>query len=242
MGIRVFTSKGDVGRGIVLVDENGRPVRDGYDKSAVVTVPMSNVSSAASMGDDATRGSATVGGSNPSRQRSDAATSRTATRSNINTGTSDYANPDLDVVIKYGSIALGGLIALKVVERLLSTAVNTLVLLLLPLLYLHLLSTCPTNESFDAKQQLKRVMRGEHLPEEHKPQGIFERGLNRLAASVTAELATSLGYEVSVTEYFGVAKLTCVTVPVASYEYYWVGVAGKWRYLGQREVPGTGNG
>jgi len=70
-------------------------------------------------------------------------------------------------------------------------------------------------------------MRGAHLPEEQQPKGFFEQGLNRLAASVTAELATSLGYEIGITDYAGMAKMASVKVPVAGAEYYWVGIVGK---------------
>ena len=70
-------------------------------------------------------------------------------------------------------------------------------------------------------------MRGAHLPEEHQPKGFFEQGLNRLAASVTTELATSLGYEISMTDCFGAGKMATVKVPVANAEYYWIGIVGK---------------
>ena len=50
-----------------------------------------------------------------------------------------------------------------------------------------------------AKKELKRVLRGEHLPENHvdKPKGFFDQALSRINATVTTELATGLGYEVS---------------------------------------------
>jgi hypothetical protein len=79
-------------------------------------------------------------------------------------------------------------------------------------------------------------MRGAHLPEEQQPKGFFEQGFNRLAASISTEIATSLGYEVRMTEYFGVAKMSVVKVPVAGFEYYWIGAINRWQYIGQREL------
>jgi hypothetical protein len=93
--------------------------------------------------------------------------------------------------------------------------------------YIYAIQTCPTTASFDAKRELKRVLRGAHLPEEQQPQGFFERGINRLAASIGTELATSLGYELSVDDYFGAVKVSWVRVPVAGMDFYWVGVFGE---------------
>eukprot|EP00584_Thalassiosira_punctigera_P009832 CAMPEP_0172532540 /NCGR_PEP_ID=MMETSP1067-20121228/5557_1 /TAXON_ID=265564 ORGANISM="Thalassiosira punctigera, Strain Tpunct2005C2" /NCGR_SAMPLE_ID=MMETSP1067 /ASSEMBLY_ACC=CAM_ASM_000444 /LENGTH=283 /DNA_ID=CAMNT_0013317071 /DNA_START=71 /DNA_END=919 /DNA_ORIENTATION=+ len=215
VGIQVLTSRGDAGRGIVLVDEDGKPRDDG----ATVTVPMANVSAASSTS-GATRGSAAARGSSSSsssgsrRNRSGGAPPSEPHLSDINN----------ELLLQYGLMALGALVALKIIFA----ALNVLSILVLPLLYLYACSNVPSNESFDAKKELKRVMRGAHLPEERQPQGFFEQGLNRLAASVTAELATSLGYEMSVTDYLGAAKLASVKVPVAGAEYYWVGIVGKW--------------
>lgn len=141
-------------------------------------------------------------------------------------------------------MALGALLLLKIISALLSSLT---ILLLLPLLYLYATTTNrpPNAETFDAKRELKRVMRGAHLPEaahrRRRPEGFFERGFNRLAASVTTELATSLGYEVGVTDYFGAARTAAVKVPAAGAEYYWLGVFGKWRFIGQREIAGNKN-
>lgn len=79
-------------------------------------------------------------------------------------------------------------------------------------------------------------MRGAHLPEEHQPKGWLEDKVNRLAASISTELATSLGYEVRVSDYFGAAKLSTVKVPIAGFEYYWIGMVNRWLYVGQREM------
>jgi hypothetical protein len=85
---------------------------------------------------------------------------------------------------------------------------------------------------FDAKKELKRVSRGEHLPETHpdKPKGVLEAMAARVAASVATELVTLPGYEVSMTNLAGAAIVATVTVP-AKTEFYWVGAFDKWYYV-----------
>ena len=119
---------------------------------------------------------------------------------------------------------LGGSIVLRAFSSLL-----VVYAVVLPFLYLYALSTCPSQLSFDAKKELKRVLRGHHLPESHpdKPQGFFEGLAARVAASVTTELATLPGYEVSMMPLAGAAIVTTVTVPTAKMECYWVGAFGQ---------------
>ena len=197
------------------------------DNDATITVQMANVSTIAST-------AASGGGSTQRLSSSGAAASRssssrrTSTTSAATTPISTTNNAiNNEVLLQYGLMAFGALVLLKIIF----TALNIVSILLLPLLYLYACSQCPTNETFDAKKELKRVMRGAHLPSEHQPKGFFEQGFNRLAASVTAELATSLGYEISVTDCFGAGRLACVTVPVAGYEYYWMGIFGELIYI-----------
>lgn len=64
----------------------------------------------------------------------------------------------------------------------------------------HILQTHNTiYTTINTRPACNQNTRRAHLPEEQQPQGFFERGLNRLAASITAELATSLGYECEIT-------------------------------------------
>ena len=217
VGIRVLTSAGDAGRGVVLVDERGELRRDDNDDddAAIVTVSMTNVSSTAS----AVRGLS----SSPSRSSGE--------RRGIGDGggASAAANPRLDangeLLLQYGPMALGALLILRIVLSALGNALPLLVMTAAA--YLYVSASCPPNDTFDAKRELKRAMRGEHLPEERRPRGILERGLNRLAASVTTELATSLGYDISMTDCIGAATLACVTVPCNGMEYYWIGILGE---------------
>jgi hypothetical protein len=217
VGIRVLTSAGDAGRGVVLVDERGELRRDDDDDdaAAVVTVSMTNVSSTAS----AVRGLS----SSPSRSSGE------RRGSGDGGGASAAANPRLDangeLLLQYGPMALGALLILRIVLSALGNALPLLVMTAAA--YLYVSASCPPNDTFDAKRELKRAMRGEHLPEELRPRGLLERGLNRLAASVTTELATSLGYDISMTDCIGAATMACVTVPCNGMEYYWIGILGE---------------
>ena len=205
IGIQVLTSSGDVGRGIILVNEDGTPC------SAVgssITVNMTKVLT------------------------SNSASSNKRTSNDYNAPTNPLPIFEHENIVQYGIMAFGGILILNI----LLNALSSLVYLVLPLFYFYACNNCPSAESFDAKKELKRVMRGAHLPEEHQPKGWLEGQVNRLAASISTELATSLGYEVRVTDYFGAAKLSAVKVPVAGLEYYWIGVANRWLFVGQREM------
>lgn len=206
IGIQILTASGHVGRGVVIVDENGKPSND----DSQITVDMTNelISTASN------------------NNHSSAARSQPTTNPLLSN------NIDNEMILQYGIMAFGVLLLLKIIVN----ALSSLVFLLLPFLYFYAASTCPTTDSFDAKKELKRVMRGAHLPEEQQPKGFFEQGLNRLAASISTEIATSLGFEVRMTEYFGVAKMSVVKVPVAGFEYYWIGAINRWQYIGQREL------
>lgn len=209
IGIQILTASGHVGRGVVIVDENGKPSND----DSQITVDMTNeLISTASNNNH----------SSAARSQQQVPTTNPLLSNNI----------DNEMILQYGIMAFGGLLLLKIIVN----ALSSLVFLLLPFLYFYAASTCPTTDSFDAKKELKRVMRGAHLPEEQQPKGFFEQGLNRLAASISTEIATSLGFEVRMTEYFGVAKMSVVEVPVAGFEYYWIGAINRWQYIGQREL------
>mmetsp|Transcript_26037 Transcript_26037/g.30239 ORF Transcript_26037/g.30239 Transcript_26037/m.30239 type:complete len:317 (-) Transcript_26037:1745-2695(-) len=113
---------------------------------------------------------------------------------------------------------------------------------LMPIVVLYAMSDCPTEETFDAKKEMKRVLRGKHLPENHpdKPaDNWLSNTITRVTASITAEVATSLGYEISFFSISGICKLATVTVPSLSQELYWVGIFGQWRYVLSRDLKET---
>ena len=138
-------------------------------------------------------------------------------------------------IMRYAGVIVAGLVLFKLVF----SAVFAVYLLFFPVLYFYLLSSCPTPQSFDAKKELKRVLRGHHLPDDNpdKPKGFLSETLARINASVTTELATGLsGYEVTMVPLAGAATVACVRVPAARMDFYWVGAAHKWWYVYGRQL------
>lgn len=139
-------------------------------------------------------------------------------------------------LVQYGLLVIGTLIVLKVLAN---ANVAGLYLLALPLLYFYAVQNCPSMESFDAKKELKRVLRGHHLPEDHpnKPKGFLEELAARVTATVTTEIATFPGYEVDMTSLAGAAWIADVRIPTAKLQCYWIGVFHKWYYITSYEIP-----
>ena len=142
------------------------------------------------------------------------------------------------VVEMYLKYVLVGIVALIMIRALAMSSVVFVVIF--PLLYLYGITTCPPMASFDAKKELKRVMRGHHLPQDHPDnptnKSMFEQWTTRIAASVTAELATFPGYEIEMTPLGGAAIWTEVKVPTANLLAYWLGANHRWYYIGSREI------
>lgn len=131
------------------------------------------------------------------------------------------------------------LICAMTVLRILVTFRILVNIIVLPLLILYGIQTCPTHESFDAKKEFKRVLRGHHLPEGHedKPANDWlSRTVARVTASVTAEAATAIGYEVSFYSMGGICTVASVQLPAMNKELYWLGIFGSWRYILQRNT------
>ena len=144
---------------------------------------------------------------------------------------SDQENKDLLMMAGY---AIGAAFLMKFLFQ----AMFAVYVLAFPLVYVYAVQTCPSLESFDVKKELKRVLRGHHLPEDHpnKPKGFLSEVYAKVAASVTTELATGLGYEVTLYPLLGAAAIAAVRVPSVRTDCYWIGVFGKWRYLFQKEI------
>jgi hypothetical protein len=249
VGLQVLTSKGDVGRGVVVISKDGRICN--VDKAETITVPMSyvkkdrevdptavamaglrsSISRASSVRESISRTSSLRdSNSRSSSFRSSTTAERTSIRSNTNNMPDipqNLTEADIQQLIHYGGMALLGLIVIKSILNIFSS----LAFFAAPVLYLYAVQSCPSVESFDAKRELKRVMRGAHLPEEQQPKGFLERTMNRMAASAGVELATSLGYELSVDDYWGAGRVARVRVPVAGYDFYWIGAFGKLIYV-----------
>lgn len=211
-------------QGQVLVNESGKVI--GSKNIELVTIHNYTPSSSSTT---STFHSTTTNSSSPPQR------STTSNRS-----TSDIDN---EKILKYGGIVIAG----AVLARILATPfIGPFVLL--PLLFLFLVHTCPVAGTFDAKKELKRIMRGHYLPEEHpkKPKGMFQETIARLAATVTTEVATGIaGYSVqtmslppipAVLESVGpCCILQTVYVPSIQFTYYFLGVHNRWYLVHQIE-------
>jgi len=144
------------------------------------------------------------------------------------------SDEDTSQLAKLGLVFIAVVTILRIISSF-KFAFNAIVL---PLLILYAMQNCPANDTFDAKKELKRVLRGQHLPEGHqdKPAGDWlSRTVARVTASVAAEAATALGYEVSYFNMSGICTLATVDVPVMNLELYWIGAFGRWKYMYKTE-------
>lgn len=140
-------------------------------------------------------------------------------------------------LLKWGAYVIGAAIAIRIFAELAVASIFGLSLLLLPVaVYASL--TVPTVNSFDAKKELKRVLRGEHLSEDNpeKPKGWFQKAAAKISASVMTEIAASAGYEVTITDLVGLALFAKVTLHSNNLECFWIGAFDKWWYVYQRET------
>jgi len=114
-----------------------------------------------------------------------------------------------------------------------SSAFSSVFLLVLPLAVLYATQTCPNQDTFDAKKELKRVLRGNYEPQNQteKPKSWLSETVTRIQASVTAEVATGLGHEVSFLNVYGVFTFVTVHVPVMKLKLYFIGIFDEWRYI-----------
>mmetsp|Transcript_115199 Transcript_115199/g.332776 ORF Transcript_115199/g.332776 Transcript_115199/m.332776 type:complete len:287 (+) Transcript_115199:144-1004(+) len=222
--VGILTSDGSASACQLLVDEKGRPVNETkvmsvntYDPNGPSKIDFSKSRSQAAPRDAAQRSkaSSSPGDSSP---------------------ISSLTPEQNKQLIQYGLMFIGALIVLKVLAK---TNLGALYMLALPLIYVYAMQTCPSAESFDAKKELKRVLRGHHLPENHpeKPKGWFEEMTARVTASVTAEIATFPGYELEMTNLAGAAWLADVRVPSAKTQCYWIGAFDKWYYVTSFDTP-----
>lgn len=125
------------------------------------------------------------------------------------------------------------MVALKIV---LSSIGSFFVLSIPCFLVLH--STCPLDSTFDAKKELKRVLRGVHLSDDdpNKPKTWLEKATAKITASLATELATGLGYEITFMHLYGFATIAIVTVNAANLQCYWIGTVNKWIYVCEKNL------
>jgi len=150
-------------------------------------------------------------------------------------GNIDMSDEQTSELAKLGLMFIGVVTILRIISS--STFVFKAVVL--PIGILYGMMTCPANDTFDPKKELKRVLRGQHLPEGHQdkpPDDWFSRTVARVTASVVAEASTAFGYEVSFTSFGGAFTLSTVLVPTLNMELYWIGAFGSWRYIMKRKT------
>lgn len=92
------------------------------------------------------------------------------------------------------------IVASAVVMKIVFEAMFVVYIIAFPIIYLYAVQKCPSNESFDAKKELKRVLRGYHLPDNdpNKPKGLIGETLARVQASAATEVAMAPGYEITI--------------------------------------------
>ncbi|KAL9188015.1 hypothetical protein ACHAXT_006393 [Thalassiosira profunda] len=126
-----------------------------------------------------------------------------------------------------------------VAARCLAVVSRLATVLAAPAAGLYLFSTCPTNDSFDGKRELKRVLRGDKLPEDHpdKPKGFIEKAMAKAAASLEAEAAVFAGCKVEILDLYGFIKVASIQHPITKTAYFWLGAVNKWRYVMAKDIP-----
>jgi hypothetical protein len=114
------------------------------------------------------------------------------------------------------------------------------VILFIPL-SIYMVLTCPDPITFDAKKELKRILRGYHLPENHpdKPKGFFSETVARLQATIATEVATLPGYTVQTLTVAQAFVWVSVRVDAIQQEFYWIGAFDRWWYVRCRSSTNT---
>mmetsp|Transcript_16890 Transcript_16890/g.38724 ORF Transcript_16890/g.38724 Transcript_16890/m.38724 type:complete len:216 (+) Transcript_16890:115-762(+) len=149
----------------------------------------------------------------------------------------EQERPFQEAILKLIVLAVGTLSLLKALAASIKVYVG-----LLPIVYIYGLQTCPPASSFDAKQELRAVFRGDPLPQDHpeKPKGgMLAQFLADAKATIASELVTLPGYEVTITSLAGAASLATVTMPTVDAQYLWVGWNHRWYYYGARTLSET---
>lgn len=224
VGILTASSGGSGGKvqAQVLVGSDGRPISNKIALISVSDYPVKRVNH----------------GTPTSNHRTTSSTFQSNSTNTVSSlpSLSDAQNRD---IVMYGGAAL----ASTILFRILVSSIASLSILLVPIAYFYLLSTCPIAESFDAKRELKRILRGHHLPEDHpdKPRGILSETIARIQASVTTEIATLPGYEVTMVPIIGAVLIVCVRVPSIEKDFYWIGAAKRWTYFYEVNIRNDGN-
>jgi len=177
------------------------------------------------------------------------ATSSSSSSSNNNNVSPPLASDGEDVVHSFFSSAtlqnqdlwktIVMIVGIWTIFRTLASILWQIAIGILPTLWFYLYQTCPSRESFEGRKELKRVLRGYHLSEDHpeKPKGYMESIMAKASASLMAETAFAVtGMDIIFTSYQGACLLVEMKVPSTTSKFYWIGIAGSWRYLYSRPL------
>lgn len=151
---------------------------------------------------------------------------------NNNNPFSELSEEDKQTYLKYAIYGLGIWSGTKVLSSIFSDGL--LYFLVLPGIYAYGLQTCPDNTTFDAKKEVKRVLRGHHLPEDHPAKPRRGNFLEEFTAKIGASLATEVGaatggYSTEITPLLGgVCKHVVVTLPTLDLACEWIGCNETW--------------
>lgn len=224
VGILTGTTNGKA-QAQILVDQNGKPINNNDVKIISVTSWKQGMSAKSTIRVEHE--------STTTSRTTRTNTTPKGTYSNTNSTNTESSNMFTDdekqKMIKYFSMAVGSAILFRIFLQ----AFIGIYILALPILYFIMLPNCPLIESFDTKKELKRVLRGHHLSNDNpnKPKGFFNETLARLSATVTAELVTLPGYEITTIPLGGAAIIVCVRVPSVKIDHYWFGAFNKWYFI-----------
>lgn len=152
----------------------------------------------------------------------------------IRTTVSDDQNK---LFLQFGCAAIVAAIMINIFYEVLQVFFISFGLIVVPF-FITASLTCPDITTFDTMKELKRVFRGDHLSDNdpNKPKGWLSETAARFTATLTANLASGLGYEVSHTSFMGFAILTRVKLEATNIECYWIGIFNKWYFITQRKV------
>ncbi|KAL7500325.1 hypothetical protein ACHAWT_010491 [Skeletonema menzelii] len=167
-----------------------------------------------------------------------AASDRTSTKGGSNSPPDDPNNSS-PAPSEISTIALS-LVGTFVAARCLAVVSRLATALAAPICGFYLMSTCPTNETFDSKKELKRVLRGFYKSDADpsKPKNFFEKALAKVNATVEAEAAALAGCNVEIIDLLGLVKIASINNSITQTSYYFLGAVNKWRYIMAKDFPG----
>jgi hypothetical protein len=173
-------------RGVVLVEKDG-VVAKASTNPRELRVTMSDKSDLKDFQKERMDNRERAAASSDQRRSSTSSTPRYDTQKN---------NEDLFKLVQIGF----ALVVAFVILRIITKTLFLFYILGIPALALYAMHSCPRPETFEPKKEIKRVLRGDSLPKNHpdKPaEDWLSQTFAKVKASVTTELATSLGYQMS---------------------------------------------